>query len=422
LAKAKPTSLVTSARERAAGHGLLVPGILGRFLFGISPAPGISPEQTERYHIMFMHKYPAVIALALGALLVPGVGRAPTAAAQGAATFANHIPFSFAQLEFPEGVAVDKVGNVYVGIRQSPLGPLPFSDQIWKFSPSGDKTILASFDPPGGGGCGLAVDAKGNVYMARTETVWPNNGVYRVDAEGNIGPVPGTENIIFPDGLAFDQRGNLYITEVYSHGAEPSTFGQGGIWRVPKGGTAELWLRHDLLTGLPPVPPFSHPTGANGIGFYLGSLYVINTDKALVVQVPVLPDGSPGEPEVWAEVEDKSEFLFYRDPRFPLMLDGLALDVHGNVYIAVPSRLAVVRINAADRSQETLAVFQFMPVDVPLAPLDAPFSLAFGTGKGERQNLFVTSSGLVGALAPGLPWPGPGLVKLEIRIPGLPLP
>ncbi len=142
---------------------------------------------------------------------------------------------------------------------------------------------------------------------------------------------------------------------------------------------------------------------------------MINTDKALVVRIPVLPDGTPGEAEVWKNVQDVPESIFYQSPFFPLQLDGLALDVHGNVYIVVPSRLAVVRINAADRSQETFAVF-------PEVPLDAPFSLAFGAGMGERENLFITNSGLVGALVPSVPWPGPGLVKIEVGIPGLPLP
>ncbi len=328
---------------------------------------------------MKSHKCESVLALALCALLVPAIG-----SAQDVGAFPSLIQFNLAQLEIPEGVAVDKEGNVYVSIRQSPMGPLPLSDQIWKFSPSGQKTVLADLGLPGGGGCGLAVDAIGNVYMARTETAAPYNGVYRVDAAGHIALVPGTGNIVFPDGLAFDKRGNLYITEVYSHGAAPGAFAQGGIWRVPKGGTAELWLRHDLLSGIVPPTFFSHPTGANGIAFYLGSLYVVNTDKALVVRIPVRPDGSPGQPEVWAEVQDVPQSIFYQSEAFPLMLDGLALDVHGNAYIAVPSRLAVVRVNAADRSQETLAVFNFMPVGVPLAPLDAPFSLAFGSGLGER--------------------------------------
>ena len=147
------------------------------------------------------------------ALLLPAVGNA-----QGAGTFPSFIPFSLAQFEFPEGVAVDKVGNVYVSIRQSPFGPLPLSDQIWKFSPSGAKTMLADFGPPGGGGCGLAVDAEGNVYMARTGAAAPYNGVYRVDAAGNIALIPGTQSIVFADGLAFDKQGNLYFTEVFSFG------------------------------------------------------------------------------------------------------------------------------------------------------------------------------------------------------------
>ena len=346
----------------------------------------------------------ALTILALCALLVPAAGNA-----QGAGTFPSFSPLPLQ----PEGVAVDKVGNVYVSVGTDA------SDQIWKFSPSGVKSMLADLGSPGGGACGLAVDPEGKVYMARTLAAAPFNGVYQVDADGNFALIPGTQNIVFPDGLAFDQRGNLYITEVFSFG--PAGFAQGGIWRIPKGGTTELWLRHDLLTGLVPTL-FPFPLGANGIAFYLGSLYVINTDKALVVRIPVLPDGSPGQPEVWAQVQDVPESIFYQSPAFPLMLDGLALDVHGNVYIASPSRLAVVRINAADRSQETIAVFNPLQPDVPQAPLDAPFSLAFGTGSGERQNLFVTSSGLVGALVPGVPWPGPGMVKLEVGIPGLPLP
>jgi sugar lactone lactonase YvrE len=357
----------------------------------------------------------AFIALILFMLLVSALASGQTTDALGPCTFPSFIAFDANQMEFAEGVAVDKDGNVYVSIRQSPFGPLAgLTDQVWKFSPSGAKSILADFGPPGGGACGLAVDADGNVYMARTPSAAPYNGVYRVDANGDVALILGTQNIAFADGLAFDKKGNLYITEVFSVDPATGSFAQGGIWRVAKGQTAAaLWLRHDLLTGLAPTL-FPFPIGANGIAFYRGDLYVINTDKALVVRVAVLPDGSPGQPEVWKQVQDVPESVFYQSPYFPLMLDGLALDVHGNVYIALPSRLAIVRINADDRSQETIAVF-------PSAPLDAPFSLTFGTRTGERQNLFITNSGITGFLAPGA-WPGPGLVKIAVGIPGLPLP
>jgi sugar lactone lactonase YvrE len=339
-------------------------------------------------------------ALAVCAFLVPTLASAKDPVQQGRSRFPSFISFDAS----PEGVAVDKVGNVYVSVNVA-----SGSDQIWNFAPSGVKSVLVDFGTPGYA-CGLAVDAVGNVYMARP--IVQEHGVFRVGPDRDAVLLPGSEQIIGADALAFDQRGTLYISEIFSGSiAAPE---QGGIWRVPKGKTAELWLRDDLLTGLGPTL-FPYPVGANGIAFYHGDLYVINTDKALIVRVQVRPDGSPGQPEVWKQVGDVPESLFYQSPYFPLMLDGLALDVHGNVYIAVPSRSAIVRINAADRSQETVAVY-------PDVPLDAPLSLAFGTGKGERESVFVTNSGMTGLFLPGLPWPGPGLVKIDVGIPGLPLP
>jgi len=85
--------------------------------------------------------------------------------------------------------------------------------------------------------------------------------------------------------------------------------------------------------------------------------------------------------------------------------------------VAVLTRSAVVRINALDLSQETIAAF-------PVSPLDFPPSIAFGTGKGERTSLFVTNLGMGAAsvpLPPPLQWPGPGLVKIDAGVPGRPL-
>jgi sugar lactone lactonase YvrE len=346
-------------------------------------------------------KRSTLIILAVCGLLLPTLGSAKEPTQQGRSRFPSFIPFAAG----PEGVAVDKVGNVYVSATVA-----SGSDQIWKIAPSGVRSVLVDLGAPGYA-AGLAVDAVGNVYMARLMV--PAHGVFRVGPDGDAVLLPGTEQIIGADALAFDQRGTLYITEIVSGDISTGAFEQGGIWRVPKGGTAELWLRDELLSGLPPFL-FPYPVGANGIAFYHGDLYVINTDKALVVRIPVRPDGSPGQPEVWKQVEEVAG-SFEMSHLFPVMLDGLALDVHGNVYIAVPSRSAIVRINAADRSQETVAAY-------PDVPLDAPLSLAFGTGKGDRESIFVTDSGMGGLFFPGMPWPGPGLVKIEVGIPGLPLP
>jgi len=354
-------------------------------------------------------------ALAVCALMLPVIGspKDPPERSRNShhlSSFPEFIPLAASQGEYPEGVAVDKVGNVFVSIGGA-SGP---RGAILKFTPSGDKSVLVDFGTPGA--VGLAVDADGDVYAARS--IAPNNGVYRVDRHGRAVRLPGTEQIVLPNALAFDNRGNLYVTETFSFDpplVSPAGFGQGGIWRIPKGGAAELWLRDDLLTGLGPTL-FPYPVGANGIAFYHGDLYVINTDKALVVRVPVRHNGRPGPPEVWKQVADVPESLFYENPVLPLMLDGLALDVHGNIYIAVPSRAAIVRINADDLSQETLTAY-------PVSPLpDAPLSVAFGTSHGERESLFISNGGIAGMIVPGLPWAGPGLLKLEVGIPGLPLP
>ena len=39
--------------------------------------------------------------------------------------------------------------------------------------------------------------------------------------------------------------------------------------------------------------------GANGIAFYHGELFVSNTDKHTLLQIPIAKDGSAGTPAVW---------------------------------------------------------------------------------------------------------------------------
>jgi sugar lactone lactonase YvrE len=348
-------------------------------------------------------------------------------AAEGPAVASFPEWIQFASYESPEGVAVDKVGNVYVSVL---IGLDPPYDEIWKFSPTGEKTVLTQF--PDAGRVGLAVDAMGNVYIARNG---PSAGVYVVDQDGYAALLPGTEEINYADGLAFDERGNLYITDFSSYATGPGgsagctnpLWGLSGIYRFPKKGTeAEPWLYHELLTGIcPEQNPFSlgMPGGANGIQFYKGNLYVINQDQRTIVQVPILPDGSPGEPAVWATLtiqpEPDSPFASLGWPAIP---DGFAFDVHGNAYVAIVSHSAIVRIDAKDKSQETIAALLLDPDNPKFAPFDVPPSVAFGTGKGGQTNIFVTN---LGWLVPvfGFPSaPGPGLIKLDVGAPGLPLP
>ena len=313
----------------------------------------------------------------------------------------------------PRGVAVDKIGNVYVSVGEV-RATLEYI-QVRKYSPAGEQ--LFSVEIGQGTIGGLMVTANGDLYIALA--AGSARGVYRMDREGQIELLPGSNQIFFANGLAFDNVGTLYITESVSLMGPPPPFGQGGIWRIPRGGTAELCLRDELLTGTG-VLKQPVPIGANGIAYYHGNLYVTNTEKGTVLRIPVWPDGSLGLPELWTTLLEVPESPLAGAP-LPVGGDGLALDVHGNLYVAVLTRSAVVRLNLLDKSQETVAAFR-VPDTLPLyAPFDFPASLFFGTGKGERTNLFVTNLGLGKVMVPPLPWAGPGVVKIDAGVPGWPL-
>jgi sugar lactone lactonase YvrE len=354
-----------------------------------------------------------MVLMAVAALIAATMAIAAPAVAKDG--FPSWTPFERPTEEFPgeipEGVAVDKTGNVFVSINS--LG------QVWKFTPDGTKSLLV--DLPGAGAAGLAVDAMGNVYVAGGLMDAPYRGVWKVDRNGDATLVPGTDQIVLANALAFDHQGNLYISETFSFddptpyacaatggGISPVVgYGDGGIWIVPRGGSAELWLRHPVLSGSCNFP-IPYPVGANGIAYRHGSIYVNNTEAAQVLRIPVERDGSAGSPSVFAQVTDLEPV-----PPYPYLgppgIDGIALDVHGNVYVPVINQSRIVRISADGTTQETIATWG--------DGLDFPTSLAFGTGKGERQNLFIVNSSI------GPPFlAGPGLLKIGVGVPGMPLP
>ncbi len=345
-----------------------------------------------------------VVALVVGMIAVV----APAAA--GAPTFPDFTPMDAG----PEGVAVDNRGNVFVSVGIP--GDLDRTE-IWKFDPSGDGAVLATI-PGVTGAAGLAVDANGEHVYAAVQFA----GVFKIDMAGNVELVPGTDAIVLPNSLAFDKNGNLYITETFSFDVDDGLdyyeycdasvtpgavfsgwFGRGGIWWVPKGGEAELLLRDDLLTGVCAPVPIPYPIGANGIAYRHGSLIVANTEKALLLEIPVSKGGALGDVSVLSQVIGFGDFG-------PWMIDGIALDVHGNIYAAIVTGSVLVRVSADGEQIETIATYE--------DGLDFPASVAFGTGKGERKSVFVTN------LAFQVPdgFAGPGFAKINVGLPGLPLP
>jgi hypothetical protein len=91
----------------------------------------------------------------------------------------------------------------------------------------------------------------------------------------------------------------------------------GAVWRIPQGGTAELWIQSPLLQGTG-VFGTGFPIGANGIAYHRGSVIVANSEQATLVRIPVRPGGDAGVASVMAG-----------DPTL-FGADGLALGANGD--------------------------------------------------------------------------------------------
>jgi hypothetical protein len=136
-------------------------------------------------------------------------------------------PATFALLPWPWCVALDAAGNLYIcsptmsGIRRvTPSGTITTvaGNGTWGFSGDGGPATSAQLNDPQG----LAVDAAGNLYIADesnqrirrvtqsgTITTVAGNGTQRFSGDG--GPATSAQ-LSWPYGLAVDAARNLYIS------------------------------------------------------------------------------------------------------------------------------------------------------------------------------------------------------------------
>ena len=278
-----------------------------------------------------------------------------------------------------EGIALDRTGDVFVSV--SPLGDL------WKI-PAGSTTPqpFGHVDGvvPGRdfGMLGLAVDVFGNVYAAVQSADPAVDGVWRFDRRtGDASRLPGTSAIAIPNGLAFDTRGNLFVTDSAA----------GAIWRIPWGGSAQVWLQDPALSGDGSLG-LGVPLGANGIAYRNGVLTVTNTERRTILAI----DRSRSVDVVTTLTGNP---------------DGVAMDVFGNAYVAINLQDTIARV-APDGSIGVIASGD---------PLDFPSSVAFGTAGGQRRTLFGVNFSLSEqfGLPPGF---GPAVFTVDVGAPGVPVP
>ena len=295
--------------------------------------------------------------------------------------------FNPAAGEFPEGIALDAEGAMYVSF--APTG------EIRRLGPDGSASTFFTFNPgsAGLGVLGLAADSRGTIYAAVPSNAPEAHGVWAITSDGVAMRLPGSEAILFPNGIARDERGTLYVSD--SIGA--------AIWRIPAGGAAERWLEHGSLAGTGVLNGPSAPIGANGIAYDRSRLLVANTELKQVVEVPIEPSGEPGPPRVLHTFSGDLAFL-----------DGLAVDVAGNAYVLVTGMNQLVQL---DRAGSATVVATHVEDG-----LNVPASLAFGVHGVSKRTLHVTNFSLPPLVAlVGSGPPAPGVLAVDVPLPGPPL-
>jgi hypothetical protein len=320
-----------------------------------------------------------LVPLVAGSLLVLAVAAGPADAQTPV-----HVLVSFDESagQNTEGMAIDRTGAIYVSV--SPLGDL------WKIPPGSTQPQpfghVDGILPGDFGMLGLAVDVFGNVYAAVQSANPDAAGVWRFDrGTGDATRLPGTESIAVPNGLAFDKQRNLYVTDSFT----------GAIWRIPWGGSAQVWVQDEALTGDGSLGLF---LGANGIAYRNGLFTVTNTERRTVLQIPKI-GGQPGPIGVLANLPPGD------NP------DGVAMDVRGDAFIAMNLQNAIGEVHP-DGSLEVIASGE---------PLDFPSSVAFGTARGGRTKLYGVNFSISELF--GLPsGSGPGVFWLDAGVPGMPVP
>ena len=150
----------------------------------------------------------------------------------------------------PMAIAVDSKGNILVADLEA--------HAIWKVPPQGGiPEKFADVPAP----CGMAIDEKDELWVVSRS---PKRQLFRVSPDGKVEAVVANRLFEFPNDVALDGHGTVYISDGYAK----------TIWKLASGGKPQSWIADKQLVN--PV----------GLAWHDGSLLIADPNpKAKTSQV-----------------------------------------------------------------------------------------------------------------------------------------
>lgn len=279
---------------------------------------------------------------------------------------------SFPVNTFLENIAIAPDGTIFVSNHE--IGT------IVRITPDGNQQIHASLE---GKVSGLAFTPNADLVT----TGWNADSipvVSLVTVDGKVETLLNMPDAIFLNGITPIFGTQYLIADSY----------RGAIWLVDIAqSSSSIWLEHPLLARSNPeniIP------AANGLKRFGNDLYVSNTERMLLLRIPITAANQPGEPEIFVQQTN---------------LDDFAFDVEGNLYGATHIYNSIVKISP-DGSTTIIAQAEQGVI--------GSTAVAFGQQENDNTAIYVVMNGGMFLPPPTGVVPA-NVVRLEVGKVGYPL-
>jgi sugar lactone lactonase YvrE len=200
-----------------------------------------------------------------------------------------------AKLNFPTGIAVDDSGNIYIAdysnyrIRKVSVSTGIISTVAGGGSlGDGNAATLANLYYPQG----VAVDGSGNIYIAdsynhRIRKVTASSGIIStvagngIQGYGGDGSAATSANLYYPSGVSVDGSGNIYITDKSNHRIRKVTASSGIISTVAGNGISGFGGDDSSATSAKLNSPSGVALDGSG-NIYIADLYNSRIRKVII--------------------------------------------------------------------------------------------------------------------------------------------